>query len=142
MNPRPSDYKSDALPAELRQRYSNRVRIADWTHTAQEVEAECRARRWPALWKSQMAFHSLFRRYAPCYLLLKTDRLRPSPKIQQRLEFRHLKSKLVGGLPANSAIRCFASLHRFKCAAWTLATHRFAPAPISFCGFVAVVFPV
>ena len=29
LNPRPSDYKSDALPAELRQRRSNRVRIAD-----------------------------------------------------------------------------------------------------------------
>jgi hypothetical protein len=29
LNPRPSDYKSDALPAELRQRYSNRVRIAE-----------------------------------------------------------------------------------------------------------------
>src|SRR6202043_442610 len=27
LNPRPSDYKSDALPAELRQRRSNRVRI-------------------------------------------------------------------------------------------------------------------
>jgi len=25
LNPRPSDYKSDALPAELRQRPSNRV---------------------------------------------------------------------------------------------------------------------
>ena len=30
LNPRPSDYKSDALPAELRQPRSNRVRIADW----------------------------------------------------------------------------------------------------------------
>jgi hypothetical protein len=29
LNPRPSDYKSDALPAELRQRCSNRTRIAD-----------------------------------------------------------------------------------------------------------------
>src|SRR5437016_4366028 len=29
LNPRPSDYKSDALPAELRQRPSNRVRIAE-----------------------------------------------------------------------------------------------------------------
>ena len=29
LNPRPSDYKSDALPAELRQRRSNRTRIAD-----------------------------------------------------------------------------------------------------------------
>ncbi len=29
LNPRPSDYKSDALPAELRQRRSNRVRIAE-----------------------------------------------------------------------------------------------------------------
>ena len=29
LNPRPSDYKSDALPAELRQPRSNRVRIAD-----------------------------------------------------------------------------------------------------------------
>src|SRR5207237_7541719 len=31
LNPRPSDYKSDALPAELRQPRSNRVRIADET---------------------------------------------------------------------------------------------------------------
>lgn len=29
LNPRPSDYKSDALPAELRQRRPNRVRIAE-----------------------------------------------------------------------------------------------------------------
>ena len=29
LNPRPSDYKSDALPAELRQRRSNQARIAD-----------------------------------------------------------------------------------------------------------------
>src|SRR5216683_5972213 len=29
LNPRPSDYKSDALPAELRQRRSNLVRIAE-----------------------------------------------------------------------------------------------------------------
>ena len=29
LNPRPSDYKSDALPAELRQRRSNRVRIPE-----------------------------------------------------------------------------------------------------------------
>jgi hypothetical protein len=29
LNPRPSDYKSDALPAELRQHCSNRTRIAD-----------------------------------------------------------------------------------------------------------------
>ena len=29
LNPRPSDYKSDALPAELRQRRSNRVIIAE-----------------------------------------------------------------------------------------------------------------
>ena len=29
LNPRPSDYKSDALPAELRQPRSNRVRITD-----------------------------------------------------------------------------------------------------------------
>jgi hypothetical protein len=35
LNPRPSDYKSDALPAELRQRCSNRTRIADWTHLLQ-----------------------------------------------------------------------------------------------------------
>jgi hypothetical protein len=35
LNPRPSDYKSDALPAELRQRRSNRVRIAD---TAQKLQ--------------------------------------------------------------------------------------------------------
>ena len=35
LNPRPSDYKSDALPAELRQRCSNRTRIADWTQLLQ-----------------------------------------------------------------------------------------------------------
>ncbi len=29
LNPRPSDYKSDALPAELRQRRSNQVKIAE-----------------------------------------------------------------------------------------------------------------
>jgi hypothetical protein len=29
LNPRPSDYKSDALPAELRQHRANRVRIAE-----------------------------------------------------------------------------------------------------------------
>ena len=35
LNPRPSDYKSDALPAELRQRRSNRVIIAE---RAQELQ--------------------------------------------------------------------------------------------------------
>ena len=37
LNPRPSDYKSDALPAELRQRRSNRVRIADKAQKLQEA---------------------------------------------------------------------------------------------------------
>jgi hypothetical protein len=37
LNPRPSDYKSDALPAELRQRRSNRVRIADTTQEMQDL---------------------------------------------------------------------------------------------------------
>jgi hypothetical protein len=35
LNPRPSDYKSDALPAELRQPRLNRVRIADRLITLQ-----------------------------------------------------------------------------------------------------------
>ena len=37
LNPRPSDYKSDALPAELRQPRSNRVRIADGASKLQGV---------------------------------------------------------------------------------------------------------
>ena len=36
MNPRPSDYKSDALPAELRQRRSNLVKIAEGALELQE----------------------------------------------------------------------------------------------------------
>jgi hypothetical protein len=51
LNPRPSDYKSDALPAELRQRRSNRVRIAERAHQLQGDVREILARRWPALWK-------------------------------------------------------------------------------------------
>src|SRR5437016_13312165 len=51
LNPRPSDYKSDALPAELRQRCSNRVRIAEGVSELQGGVAEYRARGWPALWK-------------------------------------------------------------------------------------------
>jgi hypothetical protein len=38
LNPRPSDYKSDALPAELRQRRSNRARIADEACELQAAE--------------------------------------------------------------------------------------------------------
>ena len=37
LNPRPSDYKSDALPAELRQRRSNQVRIAEGESELQGV---------------------------------------------------------------------------------------------------------
>jgi hypothetical protein len=51
LNPRPSDYKSDALPAELRQRRSNRVRIAEEVLELQEVAPKYLARGWPALWK-------------------------------------------------------------------------------------------
>ena len=39
LNPRPSDYKSDALPAELRQRCSNRTRIADSAQILQGGDA-------------------------------------------------------------------------------------------------------
>ena len=35
LNPRPSDYKSDALPAELRQRRSNPLRIAEGANELQ-----------------------------------------------------------------------------------------------------------
>ena len=51
LNPRPSDYKSDALPAELRQRRSNRVRIAEGVSELQGGAAKYLARGWPALWK-------------------------------------------------------------------------------------------
>ena len=46
LNPRPSDYKSDALPAELRQHCSNRTRIADWTHFLQygDLRFPCKRR--------------------------------------------------------------------------------------------------
>ena len=47
LNPRPSDYKSDALPAELRQRRSNRVRIADSESELQGAGLEPRAVRQP-----------------------------------------------------------------------------------------------
>ena len=40
LNPRPSDYKSDALPAELRQRRSNRTRITDWALRLQELDSK------------------------------------------------------------------------------------------------------
>src|SRR5215469_3655728 len=40
LNPRPSDYKSDALPAELRQRRSNRTRITDWALVLQEMDSK------------------------------------------------------------------------------------------------------
>ena len=52
LNPRPSDYKSDALPAELRQRRSNRVRIAEGVSELQGGAAKYLARGWPALWKN------------------------------------------------------------------------------------------
>ena len=44
LNPRPSDYKSDALPAELRQRRSNRVRITEGVSELQGVAVKYRAR--------------------------------------------------------------------------------------------------
>ena len=40
LNPRPSDYKSDALPAELRQRCSNQARITDRAQTMQEMDSK------------------------------------------------------------------------------------------------------
>ena len=52
LNPRPSDYKSDALPAELRQRRSNRVRIAEEVSELQGGATKYLARGWPALWKN------------------------------------------------------------------------------------------
>src|SRR4030095_6888709 len=51
LNPRPSDYKSDALPAELRQRRSNRVRIADSEMELQGAMARTTATARPVLWK-------------------------------------------------------------------------------------------
>src|SRR5712664_321639 len=65
LNPRPSDYKSDALPAELRQRRSNRVRIAEEVLELQEVALKYRARGWPALWKIASALDHLDTRYLP-----------------------------------------------------------------------------
>ena len=68
LNPRPSDYKSDALPAELRQRRSNRVRIAEEVSELQGGVSKNRARRWPALWKNILPSDQLDNRY-PIYLL-------------------------------------------------------------------------
>ena len=51
MNPRPSDYKSDALPAELRQRSQILLRIAEQARKLQG-RSKYLARCWPALWKS------------------------------------------------------------------------------------------
>jgi hypothetical protein len=68
LNPRPSDYKSDALPAELRQRRSNRVRIAEEVSELQGVAPKNLARGWPALWKFSSTRVQLNNRY-PIYFL-------------------------------------------------------------------------
>ena len=68
LNPRPSDYKSDALPAELRQRRSNRVRIAEEVSELQGAASKNPARGWPALWKNTFPRDQLDTRY-PIYLL-------------------------------------------------------------------------
>src|SRR5262249_24857297 len=51
LNPRPSDYKSDALPAELRQRRSNRERIADSETELQGAPVRNPGQGPPRLWK-------------------------------------------------------------------------------------------
>jgi hypothetical protein len=68
LNPRPSDYKSDALPAELRQRRSNRVRIAEEVSELQVGAVKFLARRGPALWKSTSSLDHLDTRYPTCLL--------------------------------------------------------------------------
>ena len=68
LNPRPSDYKSDALPAELRQRRSNRVRIAEEVSELQEAAPKYLARGWPALWKIARPLDHLDTHYPLCLL--------------------------------------------------------------------------
>src|SRR6266403_1310276 len=77
LNPRPSDYKSDALPAELRQRRSNRVRIAEEVLELQEVALKYRARGWPALWKIASALDHLDTRYLPYPLYFSIESSQP-----------------------------------------------------------------
>src|SRR5262249_55905327 len=75
LNPRPSDYKSDALPAELRQHHSNRGIIADPVHELQGSGAKIRASRLPALWKSASASPNLSLIYYPLYFLAYAETL-------------------------------------------------------------------
>jgi hypothetical protein len=77
LNPRPSDYKSDALPAELRQRRSNRVRIAEEVLELQEVALKYRARGWPALWKIASSLDHLDTRYLFYPLYFSTESGQP-----------------------------------------------------------------
>jgi hypothetical protein len=72
LNPRPSDYKSDALPAELRQRRSNRVRIAEEVLELQEGPPQYLARGWPALWKIAAALDHVDNHYPSCFLHIST----------------------------------------------------------------------
>src|SRR5215469_2416188 len=59
LNPRPSDYKSDALPAELRQRRSNRTRITDGALVLQEMVSKLLgASRAPTVEKTPLSVHS------------------------------------------------------------------------------------
>ncbi len=87
LNPRPSDYKSDALPAELRQRRSNRVRIAEGVSELQVLPTRFLARGWPALWKNACTLDRLDTRYPVCSLQLSTESSQP-----QRSEFNSRES--------------------------------------------------
>jgi hypothetical protein len=77
LNPRPSDYKSDALPAELRQRRSNRVRIAEEVSELQGVAPKYLARGWPALWKIAPPLVHLDTHYPIYYLYFSTKTGQP-----------------------------------------------------------------
>ncbi len=68
LNPRPSDYKSDALPAELRQRRSNRIRIAEGAQKLQGLVPRFRACRWPVMWKTARPGNRLDTLYPACHL--------------------------------------------------------------------------
>jgi hypothetical protein len=82
LNPRPSDYKSDALPAELRQRRSNRVRIAKryknckrWVPNFEHVQCQLCGK--PGLTRHQLACS-----YPTCHLYFSTDFGQPEERKQ------------------------------------------------------------
>ena len=105
LKPRPSDYKSDALPAELRQRRSNRVRITKRYKNCKGWEPNIEHVQCQHCGKQGHSCHQLAYPYPTCHLYFSTvfgpTRIANKPSqrsprlgFQPRINFSRLRSSL------------------------------------------------